>query len=123
MESTNKTESLLKNNIQKIGRMNTLIFLRRNVLKTLVLRLLGKDVHFCKSHLASLCTWITDSTESSHAMIQQLLGGSAHSWGIVLSDCCRVGNIPHPHWLKGYTIPLIPIHKAIKLPYYQCRKT
>lgn len=77
--------------------MNTLIFLRRNVLKTLVLRLLGKDINFCKSHLA-LCTRIIDSTESSHAVIQQLLGGSAHSWGIVPSDCRRVGNIPHLRW-------------------------
>lgn len=80
-----------------MGRTNTLIFLRRNVLQTLVLRLLGKNIHFCKSHLASLCTWITDSTESSHAVIQQQLGGSAHSWRLVPSACCRVGDIPHLH--------------------------
>lgn len=81
-----------------MGGMNTLIFLRRNVLQTLVLRLVGKDTHFCKSYLASLCTRITDSTESSHAVTQQWLGGSAHSWRLVPSACCRVGNIPHLHW-------------------------
>lgn len=75
-------------------RMNTVLFLRRNVLQTLVLRLLGKDIHFCKSHLASLRIRIT---ESSPAVIQQQPGGSAHSWGLVPSACCGAGNIPHLH--------------------------
>lgn len=91
-----------------------------------MLRLLGKDIDFSKSHLASLCTRTTDSTESSHAVIQQLLGGSAHSWGLSLQTAAglvifhiSIGS----SGLKGYTIPLISIHKGIKLPYYQCRKT
>lgn len=54
------------------------------------------------------------------------LGSSAHSWSLSLQPAAGLV-IFHittgSSGLERYSIPLILIHKAIKFPYYKCRKT